>query len=66
MVSSIFPKCASVNGGTLLTLNVTNLEESTVETLSHLTVGFQAKGFKKMDQLSAGVNFDKKCKKKNK
>ena len=48
-VSSIFPRCASIQGGTALTLTVPNLDDKTATTLSHLTVGFQAKQFKMGD-----------------
>jgi len=55
-VSSIFPRCASIQGGTALTLTVPNLDDKTATTLNHLTVGFQAKQFRKEDlQLANNV-----------
>lgn len=38
-MTSIEPKCASVEGGTELTLNI-NIDELTASYLKHLTVGF--------------------------
>ena len=46
-VSTIFPRCASIQGGTQLTLTVPNLDDKTAKTLYHLTVGFQARSVKK-------------------
>ena len=57
-VSSIFPRCASIQGGTTLTLTVPNLDDKTATTLNHLTVGFQAKQFKKenkFDHLASNI-----------
>lgn len=48
-MSGIFPRCASIQGGTPLTLTVPNLDDKTATTLNHLTVGFQARRMKKED-----------------
>jgi len=41
-MTSIEPKCASVEGGTELILNI-NIDDLTASYLKHLTVGFQAR-----------------------
>ena len=46
-ITSIFPRCASIQGGTLLSLTVPNLDDKTAASLNHLTVGFQSKISKK-------------------
>ncbi len=38
-LTSIFPKCAAVTGGTELTLLI-SIDEATASSLFHLTVGF--------------------------
>lgn len=46
-VSNIFPRCASIQGGTQLTLNMPNFDDKKIQFLNHLTVGFQSKSFRK-------------------
>ena len=48
MVNTIFPRCASIGGGTELTLNISNITRDTSEFLENITVGFQAKDPKQM------------------
>ena len=38
-MTSLEPRCASIEGGTELTLNI-NIDEKTAKYLKHLTIGF--------------------------
>lgn len=53
-VQSIYPKCASINGGTTLILNV-NIDDLTSKYLKHLNVGFQPRSKKKDEMLATKV-----------
>jgi hypothetical protein len=47
-VSSVFPKCASVEGGTTLLLCI-NIDDKTASYMKHLTIGFQPRTKKEKD-----------------
>ena len=60
-MSNIFPRCASIQGGTQLTLNMPNYDDKKVQFLNHLTVGFQSKSFRK-EELTKTEKVKKKLK----
>jgi hypothetical protein len=47
-ISTLFPKCASVEGGTSLVLNI-NIDDKTASYMKHLNIGFQPKSKKDKD-----------------
>ena len=53
-ISQLYPKCASVKGGTTLVLSA-NIDEVTAKRMVHLTVGFQPKSKKDQDERKATV-----------
>ena len=50
-VTSVFPKCASVEGGTTLVLSI-SINDKTSSYMKHLTIGFQPRTKKEKDALT--------------
>lgn len=52
-METVYPKCASVEGGTTLTVNI-NIDEKTSAVMKHLNIGFQPRT--KKDKQDANHN----------
>ncbi|CAK72743.1 unnamed protein product (macronuclear) [Paramecium tetraurelia] len=49
VISSLYPKCASIQGGTTLIINI-NIDDLTASYMKHLNIGFQPRNKKKEDK----------------